>query len=62
MKALLPIPLSRRLILSLIGYRCLDGVWCGPGPLLTEEQLDRLSERRWRAFVARWLTSATATN
>jgi hypothetical protein len=58
---LIPTVLGRRMILAFLGYRCLDGVWCGPGPSLSEEQLDAMSDRAWRRFIARWLTSATAT-
>jgi hypothetical protein len=53
---------SRRLILSLLGYRCRDGLWVGPGPPLSEEQVDRLSAAQWRRYIGRWLSSATATN
>jgi hypothetical protein len=62
MKNIIPTAVARRLILALLGYRCIDGVWSGPGSHLTDEQLDTLSERRWRAFIQAWLTSAASTN
>lgn len=62
MNQVIPTALSRQLLITLLGYRCIAGVWCGPGPPVTEEALDTMSERRWRAFVTRWLTSAAATN
>lgn len=58
----IPIALARRLILALLGYRCRDGVWCGPGPYLTEEQVDTMSARAWSRYIRRWVTSAAATN
>jgi hypothetical protein len=62
MKDVIPTALGRRLILALLGYHCVEGVWCGPGPRLTEEAVDMMPERRWRAFLRRWLTSAAPTN
>jgi hypothetical protein len=59
---LIPTALSRQLLITLLGYRCLDGVWVGPGPQVSEEALDQMPERRWQAFLRRWLTSAAATN
>jgi hypothetical protein len=70
---IIPRSLTRRLVLSLAGFRCRDGLWVSPvSPptlaglraveLLTEEQIDRLSERRWRALVQAWLTSAVSAN
>jgi hypothetical protein len=56
--SLIPQGIGRRLVLSLLGYRIVDGLWNGPGPCLSEEELDGMSDRRWRRFVARWLSSA----
>jgi hypothetical protein len=69
----LPRSLTRRLLLALAGFRCVDGAWVGPlSPqttagllaveVLTEEEIDRMTEKRWRALVARWLTSAASAN
>jgi hypothetical protein len=63
MTTIIPPAVGRRLILALLGYRYQGDLWAGPsGPLFTDEQLDTMSERRWRAFVRCWLTSAAPTN
>jgi hypothetical protein len=62
MMDVMPPSLGRRIILSLLGYHCRDGRWVGPGPDLSEEQVDRMSATQWTRYVARWVTSATATN
>jgi hypothetical protein len=62
MNDVLPASLSRRLLLALLGYRCVDGVWCGPGPCLSEEQVDAMSDAQWSRYLRRWLTSATSAN
>ena len=62
MKDLLPISLTRRIVLSLLGFRTIDGAWWLDRECLTEEQLDTMSAAQWSRYVRRWLTSAAATN
>jgi hypothetical protein len=62
MKDVIPRSLSRRVIVALLGYHYLDGVWSGPGPDLTEEQLDRMTAAQWSRYLRRWSASAAATN
>jgi hypothetical protein len=70
---IIPRSLTRRLLLTFAGFRCVDGAWVGPRSpqtlaglraveLLTEEQIDRMTERRWRALVQAWLSSAVSAN
>ncbi|HEX9872530.1 MAG TPA: hypothetical protein VGC99_28820 [Candidatus Tectomicrobia bacterium] len=62
MKALIPQSLTRRLILSLIGFRTYDGAWWRGPERLTEEQVDAMSAAQWNRYGRRWLSSAAATN
>jgi hypothetical protein len=55
----IPRAVDRRLLLALLGYRCVDGLWVGPGPLVSEEAVDRMSPQAWGQWVRRWATSAT---
>lgn len=68
MKDLIPTALSRRLVLALLGFRCVDGRWicpCTDGRCrlqLTEEAVDSMPEWSWQRYVRCWLTSATSMN
>jgi hypothetical protein len=63
MTDVLPTSLQRRLLLSLLGFRWRAGAWCGPhGPLLTEEQVDRMTAAQWTRYLRRWRASASAMN
>jgi hypothetical protein len=53
MPTLMPQGLARRLRLAFLGYRALDGWWVGPGPDLTEEEVDGMTPRQWSRWVAR---------
>jgi hypothetical protein len=61
MKDVMPIALSRRLVLALAGFTYVDGWWiCACGhESLTEEALDTMSAQAWRRYVQGWLSSAT---
>jgi hypothetical protein len=61
MQSLIPLPLARRLVLGLLGYRVVDGRWCGPGRSLSDEDVDRMSGQAWRRWVARRQAAARAT-
>jgi hypothetical protein len=64
MKDVLPIALSRRLILALAGFRAIDGVWVCPcgHETLSEEQVDTMSAREWNRYMRGWLASTVSAN
>jgi hypothetical protein len=59
---LIPTPVQRRLVLTLLGYRWLGGVWCTEVHTLTEQAIDDMDELSWTTFLDHWLTSATSAN
>jgi hypothetical protein len=62
MNDVIPIAVSRRLILALLGFTFVGGEWWLGHEHVSEEKLDTLSERQWRAFLRRWSASVAATN
>jgi hypothetical protein len=59
---LIPMFVSRRLLLALLGFRQTDGLWCRDDEVLTDEQLDCLDDAGWQTCLERWDVSAMSVD
>ena len=62
LKHLIPVPIQRRLILGLIGFRREGREWVLGIERLHEEALDAMDDERWQRYMSRWLASAVSAN
>jgi hypothetical protein len=59
----IPTPVTRRLVLNLLGFRLRHGHWHAPhgGQMFSEAQLDALSDEAFDDFLWPWWGSACAS-
>jgi hypothetical protein len=58
----IPIPVQRRLLLGLSGFRREGREWVLGSERLHEERLDAMDNVQWQHYMSRWLASAVSAN